>query len=107
MEEFKKLADGFRCVPWKKLKVRTDFNQFYLATMQDALYGSSGSSVVLNRKATSNHIGSEMNTVALYQWSRIWKVGIGYGRLFAGAFLKQSKTDFSYTYPYLMFVGSF
>lgn len=98
---------GFDCVLWKKLKLRTDFNEFYLATVQDSLYGSSGSSVVLNRKATSSHIGSEVNATALYQWTKIWKVGAGYGRLFAGDYLKQSKADFSYTYPYLMVCGSF
>ncbi|HEY1492958.1 MAG TPA: hypothetical protein VGF49_00385, partial [Candidatus Solibacter sp.] len=62
---------------------------------------------VLNRKATSDHIGSEVNVVALYQWSRIWKFGGGIGHLFAGDFLNQSKYTFGYTYPYLMFVGSF
>jgi hypothetical protein len=62
---------------------------------------------VLNRNATSSHIGAEVNAVALYQWSKIWKFGAGYGRLFAGSYLKQSQDDFSYNYPYLMFVGSF
>ena len=98
---------GFDCVAGKKLKLRVDFNEFYLATVQDALYASSGSSVVLNRKATSNHIGSEVNTVALYQWTRVWKFGAGYGHLFAGDYLNQSKTGFGYTYPYVMFAGSF
>jgi hypothetical protein len=98
---------GIDLVPVKKLKVRADFNEFYLATKQDALYGSSGSSVVINRQATSSHIGTELNASALYQWTRIWKFGGGYGRLFAGEFLKQSKTDFGYSYPYVMFVGTF
>jgi len=106
-KNLKNWRTGFDCVLGKKLKLRTDFNQFYLATVQDSLYGSSGSSVVLSRKATSNHIGSEINTIAIYQWTRIWKFGAGYGRLFAGSYLKQSKADFSYTYPYVMFVGSF
>jgi hypothetical protein len=98
---------GFDCQPLKKLTLRMDFNQFYLATVQDSLYASSGSSLVLNRNATSSHIGAEVNAVALYQWSKIWKFGAGYGRLFAGSYLKQSQDDFSYNYPYLMFVGSF
>jgi hypothetical protein len=97
---------GFDCHPFKKLKLRADFNEFYLATVQDALYNSSGSAALLNRKSTSGHIGSEANMVALYQWTRIWKFGAGYGRLFAGEFLKQSKNNFSYTYPYLMFAGN-
>ena len=98
---------GFDCVPSKKLKLRADFNQFYLATVQDSLYNSAGSSAVLNRAATSNHIGAEVNGVALYQWSKIWKFGAGYGHLFAGSYLKQSKLGFGYSYPYLMFVGNF
>ena len=40
---------GFDCKVMKKLKLRTDFNEFYLATVQDALYNSSGTSAVLNR----------------------------------------------------------
>jgi hypothetical protein len=98
---------GFDCVPVKKMKLRGDFNEFSLATAQDALYNSSGGSAALNRSATSSRIGSEINVVALYQWSKIWKFGAGYGRLFAGDFLKQSKAGFGYTYPYLMFTGSF
>jgi hypothetical protein len=98
---------GFDCKAGKKIKIRTDFNEFYLATTQDSLYNSSGSSVVLNRKATSNHIGSETNTVALYQWTKVWKFGAGYGHLFAGDYLKQAKVGFGYTYPYVMFVGNF
>jgi hypothetical protein len=52
---------GYDCVIARKLKFRTDFNEFYPATLQDSLSGSSGSSVVLNRKATSNHIGAQVN----------------------------------------------
>lgn len=98
---------GFDCQPHKKIKIRADYNQFYLATVQDSLYNSSGSSIVLNRKATSDQIGWELNTVALYQWSKIWKFGFGYAHLFAGDYLKQAKDGFGYTYPYWMFVGSF
>jgi hypothetical protein len=98
---------GFDFVARKKLKVRADFNEFYLATVQDSLYGSSGSSVVLNRKATSAHVGSEINTVAVYQWTKIWKFGAGLGHLYAGDYLKQSGHGFGYTYPYVMFAGSF
>jgi hypothetical protein len=106
-QNMKNIRAGFDLLVTKKLKLRTDFNDFYLATVQDALYNSSGSPVVLNRKATSSHVGSEINNVALYQWSKIWHFGAGYGHLFAGEYLKQSKAAFGYTYPYLMFVGNF
>ena len=98
---------GFDCRPLKKLTARLDFNEFYLATVQDSLYNSSGTSAVLDRKATSNHIGSEINAIASYQWSKIWRFGAGYGHLFVGDFLKESKVGFGYTYPYILFVGTF
>jgi len=106
-KNLKNYRAGFDFVTFKKLKVRGDFNEFYLATVQDGLYSSSGSSIVLNRKATSSHLGWELNSVALYQWSKIWKFGGGLGHLWAGDFLKQSKYGLGYTYPYFMLVGSF
>jgi hypothetical protein len=56
---------GMDFVVRKQLKVRGDFNEFYLATTQDSLFASSGSSAVLNRKADSAHAGSGIGGVAL------------------------------------------
>ena len=106
-KNLKNARAGFDFAATKKLKIRSDFNEFYLATIQDGLYNSSGTSVVLNRGATSAHIGSESNTVGLYQLSKIWKCGAGFGHLFAGQYLKEAKAGFGYTYPYVMFAGSF
>jgi hypothetical protein len=106
-KNMKNARAGFDFQPLKKLKVRSDFNEFYLATVQDGLYNSSGTSIVLDRKATSAHIGSETNTVGLYQYSKVWKFGAGFGHLFAGEFLKESKDSFGYTYPYVMLQGNF
>lgn len=106
-KNMKNFRAGFDLIAAKKLKVRADYNDFHLATMQDSLYNSSGSSAVLNRKATSAHVGWAWNSVALYQWTRIWKFGAGVGHLYAGDFLKQSKYGSGYTYPYVMFAGAF
>jgi len=106
-KNLKNFRTGFDLQPLRKFKLRTDYNTFNLANVKDSLYGSSGTSVVLNRAATSSRIGEEINTVGLYQWSKIWKFGAGFGHLFEGAYLKQSKADFGYSYPYVMFVGSF
>jgi hypothetical protein len=106
-KNMKNARAGFDFLPLKKLKLRTDFNEFYLATVRDALYNSSGTSVVLDRKASSAHIGSETNSVALYQYSKVWKFGAGFGHLFAGEYLKESKVAYGYTYPYVMLLGNF
>jgi hypothetical protein len=98
---------GFDFAVSKKLKVRADFNDFDLATVQGALYASSGAAAVSNRKAASAHVGTEINATAVYQWTKIWKFGAGVGHLRAGKYLRESGYGFGYTYPYLMFVGSF
>jgi hypothetical protein len=66
---------GFDFVAARKLKVRADFNDF--------------------AHASSAHIGREINTVAAYQWTKVWKFGAGIAHLFPG-----------YTYPYVMFAGT-
>jgi hypothetical protein len=106
-KNMKNLRAGFDFIAGKKLKVRADYNDLRLATVQDSLYNSSGTSAVLNRKSTSASVGSEVNLVALYQWNKIWKFGAGIGHLYAGDFLKESKCTAGYTYPYVMFMGSF
>ena len=105
-KNMKNFRAGFDFVAAKKLKIRADYNDFRLATVQDSLYNSSGASAVLNRKATSDHVGWEVNTVALYQFNKYWRFGAGLGHLFAGDYLKQSNYGFGYTYPYLMLVGT-
>ena len=106
-KNMKNARAGFDFLPLKKLKIRTDFNEFYLATVQDGLYGNSGTSVVLDRSATSTHVGSEINGVGLYEYSKVWKFGAGYGRLFAGEYLKEAKAGYGYSYPYVMLLGNF
>lgn len=98
---------GFDFEPIKKWKLRADFNEFYLATTQDGLYNASGTRIVLNRAATSRHVGSEADFIALYKFSKMWTFGGGYGHLFPGEYLKQSKASFGYSFPYLMFIGNF
>jgi hypothetical protein len=106
-KNMKNTRAGLDFVLFKKLKLRTDFNEFYLASTQDGLYNSAGTSIILNRKATSGHIGSEINGVGLFQYSKVWRFGAGYGHLLAAEFLKQAKAPFGYTYPYVMLMGSF
>jgi len=98
---------GFDSQVTKKLKVRTDFNEFYLATTQDGLYNSSGTRIVLNRKAASRHVGSELDLYGLYKLSKIWQIGAGYGHIFPGEYLKECNAPFGYSFPYMMFVGKF
>ncbi len=106
-KNLKNWRTGFDCLVGKKLKLRADFNEFYVATVQDALYNASGNPVALNRMAHSSHIGWELNGLALYQWTKIWKFGVGYGHLSAGAYLREASLAHGYALSYLMFTGTF
>lgn len=61
------VRSGFELFATRKLKIRADWNDFYLATAQDGLYNSSGAPTVLNRRATSTHVGMEADLQGLYQ----------------------------------------
>jgi hypothetical protein len=98
---------GVEFSPCKKCKVGTDFREMYLATIQDGLYAGNGTRSVLNRKATSRHVGSEADVTAFYQFNKVWSAGIGVGRVFAGAYLAQSSKGGDYTYPFLTWTGRF
>ena len=98
---------GLEVTPCKKCKISTDFREMFLATTQDGLYAGNGTRSILNRNATSRHVGSEADVTVLYQFNRVWSAGLGVGRVFAGAYLAQSCRGSDYTYPYFMWSGKF
>jgi hypothetical protein len=98
---------GFDFMATKKLKVQANFEEMYLATTQDGLYNSSGTRTILNRKATSRHVGSEPDIQAWYTWSKYLSFGGGLGRLFAGEYLTQSTKVNGYVYPFVSWTASF
>lgn len=97
---------GVDFTPLAKLKLVTDFRDLSLATVQDALYDASGAKSVSNPKATSAHVGEELDSYALYQLNRTMSIGAGVGHLFPGAYLIQSGKG-GYTFPYLMVTKTF
>ncbi len=90
-----------------KLKFRAGFSELYLASTQDGLYNSSGTRIVLNRAATSRHVGSELGVQASYAFSKIFKASAGLSHLYAGQYLIQSKGSYGYNYPWVGFIGTF
>jgi hypothetical protein len=98
---------GFDCFVTRKLQLRVDFNEDYLATVQDGLYNTGGTLKVLNRNAASRHIGSEPDLLAIYQLTRNTSVQAGYSHLFAGEFLKQSTKGGGYSSPFVMWTKTF
>ncbi len=84
-----------------RLRLQFEVNDFYLATVQDAMYADNGSAVVANARATSRHVGWEPDIQVTCKLTGQINIDGGYGRLFPGAFLKQSSPGHSYNFPYL------
>jgi hypothetical protein len=98
---------AFDFVPRKGFKFRIDGTDLNLASTQDGLYNSGGTRILLNRAATSGHIGSEVGLQGTYDWGKSWKFVAGMSHLFAGAYLDESKADFGYHNQWIGFSRSF
>jgi len=92
----------------KKWKLRQTYENLWLATTHDALYASSGAvSIPANPKATSRHIGQELDLSAQYQVNTGISAGFGYARLFSGPFLKTVSPGKYYGYPFVYLTYGF
>ncbi len=94
---------GVDFAPFKKLTVKCDFRDYWLATVQDGLYNGFGTETVLNKKATSSHVGEGVETQFVYSITPKTSLGVGVGNLKPGAYLQQSGKITGYIYPYLSF----
>lgn len=97
---------GVDFLPLRKLTVKVDFRDYWLATVQDGLYNGFGTRTVLNAKATSTHVGEGIEAQFSYAISPKMSFGLGAGNLTPGAYLKQSGKTTGYVYPYLFFSRS-
>jgi hypothetical protein len=66
------------------------YRRYWLATVRDGLYPGGDEYLVRNPDATSSYVGSHALVSATYERSERWRVNAGYGRLFPGAYLRQS-----------------
>jgi hypothetical protein len=93
---------------WRKnVKVILDFRDFRLATVADGLYNTNGVRTVLNRKATSTHVGEGPDVQLAWSAEPYGQVTAGFAAIFAGAYLRQSAHGSGYLYPYLMWAKRF
>jgi len=93
--------------PTRKLNVKIDYRDYWLATVQDGLYNAIGTETVLNAKATSNHVGEGVDAIFAYALNGKTSFGTGVGTLTPGAYLMQSKKTTGFVYPFLYFTRSF
>jgi hypothetical protein len=95
-------AVKFEFSPVASIKVNAALNKLYLATVNDAWYGVSGSKVALDRSASSRDIGWEPDLFATYTVNRDISFGAGIAVLVCGGFVKQSTGVDRIWTPYVM-----
>lgn len=94
---------GVDFFPVKKLKVKVDYRDYWLATVKDGLYNGSGTRTLLNAKATSNHLGEGVDTLFTYVMTPKTTFTLGIGTLDPGTYLKESGKKSAFVYPSFAF----
>jgi hypothetical protein len=98
---------GADFAPLRKLTVKIDYRDYWLATVQDGLYSGIGTETVVNAKATSNHVGEGVDSMFIYAINGKTTLGTGVATLTPGAYLVQSKKTTGFVYPFLYFTRQF
>jgi len=92
---------GVEFRPHRRLSITGQYLDFWLANATDAVYNTSGGSIVRDTKGTyGTHVGEEFDFYGWYEINREISVGAGVAHLMPGRFLANNTQGASYTYPY-------
>lgn len=98
IEDFRVGVDERISKRWDLTQV---FNDLWLASKNDAVYGSSGAiTIAADPRATSKHLGTELDLIAHYKQNQHVTYGFGFAHIFTGAFINQTTPGKDYNYPY-------
>lgn len=106
-KNLKDFRSGVEFYPFKKLKIKVDGREYWLANTEDGLYNALGNITVHNVKATSAHVGESVEMMAAAMLTKYTTFGFGVGTLFPGEYLKQSQKDQAFVYPYISLTQTF
>jgi len=92
---------GLTVEPRHRWTVTGQVLDLWLASATDALYNTSGGTIVRDTTGRSGtHIGKEYDLYTWYELDRHWNIGTGVGHLEGGDFLQHTAKAPNYTYPY-------
>jgi Alginate export len=92
---------GLTVEPRHRWTVTGQWLDLWLASATDALYNTSGGSIVRDPTGRSGtHIGHEYDAYTWYELNRHVNVGVGLGYLHGGQFLQNTEKGPNYTSPY-------
>lgn len=94
---------GGTIMPHRRLTVTAQYLDFWVASTADAVYNTSGGTIVhgIVPASVGSHLGQEFDAYSWYELNSHLNIGGGYGRFAAGAFLSKLTTGHVYNYPYL------
>jgi hypothetical protein len=85
----------------KKWTLTEMFDDFWLATRNDAVYASSGAvAIAANPGATSSHLGEELDLIAEHEQNKHVNYGFGLAHLCTGRYLSEASHGKDYNYPF-------
>ena len=97
----KDLRAGFEEKVARKWTLTEMFDDIWLASKADAIYGTNGAvAVAADPRATSTHVGTELDLISQYKPNRHITYGLGYARIFTGTFLNEATKGRDYNYPF-------
>ena len=94
----------------KKWTGTARYNAYWLADVHDAIYNGSTGAVLVPRVAAGTagrFVGQGFDLVTAYKVNARLSVSGGFGKIFAGTFLKNTTPGASYNFPYFMTVYNF
>jgi hypothetical protein len=91
----------------KNFAVNGMYNNFWLASLRDALYNSSGRAIAASATGTAGrHVGQEADLFGTYKYAH-FQFGAGYGYFFSGEFIRHTTPGIGPTYLYAFHTYSF
>jgi hypothetical protein len=81
---------GAQWEPRPKWHLVSQVRNYWLATVRDGFYVDEGSYFRYAPQASSSHVGTVFSAGARYEPSPYWDLAAGYGRFFAGSYMRQS-----------------
>jgi len=92
---------GLTIEPHRRWTVTGQYLDLWLASATDALYNTSGGSIVRDTTGKSGtHIGQEADIYTWCELNRHVNFGVGVGHLMSGQFLQKTEKGPNYNYPY-------
>jgi len=100
-QNIKAIRAGVTVEPHNRWTVTAQWLDFWLASASDALYNTSGGTIVRDTAGTDgSHIGNEADMYTWYELNRHVNIGVGVGHIFPGQFLRLTEKGPNFTYPY-------